>query len=70
MHDRQLPHQDGQWCAAFVRYLKEGYQADLLEGSSDEPNALKRAIKLRATAQVFFDFWADLTGRSVKREKI
>jgi hypothetical protein len=62
--------QDGQWCAAFVRYLKDGYQADLLEGSSDEPNALKRARKLRATAQVFFDFWADLIGWSMKHGSI
>lgn len=41
-----------------------------MDGSSDEPNALKRATKLRATAQVFFDFWADLTGRSVKHNLI
>jgi hypothetical protein len=46
-----------------VRYLGEGYQADLLEGHSDDkPSAVKSARKLQATARVFFDFWADLTG--------
>jgi hypothetical protein len=56
-------YQDAQWCAAFVRYLRNGYQADLLKGS-DEPGAVKSAIKLQARAHVFFDFWADLTGGS------
>lgn len=55
-------HQDAQWCAAFVRYLRDGYQADLLDGRG-ETDAVKLATKLQITARGFFDFWADLTGR-------
>jgi hypothetical protein len=61
-------YQDAQWCAAFVRYLRNGYQADLLKGRSDEPGAVKSATKLQARAHVFFNFWADLTGGSEEEE--
>lgn len=55
--------QDAQWCAAFIRYLRDAYESDLV-GEDPEPHRVKLAKKLQRTALVFFDFWADLSGES------